>query len=121
MNEFILGAVIFYLLSCFVACVLNILDVTDFWSFGEVYFQLPLLPFLLPIVFVKDAVNFFKKYKASLLWYLIKHGVNPFGKTHQLDKLDDTTLGYIVEHTPKNSAIHFYAVELLDRRDDDNE
>lgn len=64
MSEFILGAVIFYLLSCLVACVLNVLDIVDFWSFGEVYFQLPLLPFLLPIVSVKDAVNFLKKYKS---------------------------------------------------------
>ena len=91
MSEFILGAVIFYLLSCLVACVLYLLDITDFWSFGEVYFQLPLLPFLLPIVSVKDAINLIKKYKAGFLWYLIKHDVNPFGKTLQLDKLGTYT------------------------------
>lgn len=117
MRMFLLGALCMYLVSSVIAVILDETGIVDYWSFGEVYFQVWLLPIVIPIALVQNVFKYARRYKASLLWYLIRHGVNPIGKTKQLDKLSKKELLYIQKNTPSNSAIHFYATKLLDKGD----
>ncbi len=107
MRLFLFGALSMYLLSCVVAVILDETRIVDLWDFSEWYFQLPILPFAM-------AVEFIKKLASS--WWLIKYGVNPFGKMGQLDNLSTEQLKEIYGKCEYDSNGRTYIRKILKKR-----
>lgn len=107
MRMFLFGALSMYLVSCIVAIILNETRTIDIWDFGEIYFQIPLLPFAMIIEFIK---------KLAGSWWLIKYGVNPFGKMGQLDNLSTEQLKEIYGKCEYDSNGRTYIRKILKKR-----
>lgn len=112
MRMFLLGALSMYLVSCVVVVILDETRIVDLWDFSEWYFQLPILPFVL--VF---EVN--KKLFGS--WWLLKYGLNPFGKMSQLDGLSTEKLKEIYGKCADGSNGKTYIGRILKKRGEDGQ
>lgn len=107
MKVFLLGALTMYLLSCVVAIILDETRIVDIWDFSEWYFQLPILPFALVFEVIK---------KLCGSWWLLKYGLNPFGKMSQLDNLSTEQLKEVYKKCKDNSNGKLYIGRILKKR-----
>lgn len=112
MKMFLLGALSMYLLSCVVAVILDEIRIVDLWDFAEWYFQLPILPFALVFEVIKKLFG---------SWWLLKYGLNPFGKMSQLDGLSTEKLKEIYGKCADGSNGKTYIGRILKKRGEDGQ
>ena len=117
MKLFLLGALAMYLLSCAVACALEFTDLVDIWTFGEIYFELPVLILAFPVALVERLPKAIHDAKV-----LKKFGCNPFGKYCQFDDVDTEILKRISKGV-HSSGIRLYCNRIIYKRElkDDQE
>lgn len=107
MSNFLLGAFCMYLLSCTVACILELTNMVDIWTFGEIYFELPVFIICTPIRWINKMAKAIHDAKI-----LRSFGFNLFGKLEQFDHADIETVKRI-RNGVYNTTIRQYCAKIL--------